>query len=53
MDVGQALGPILLGVILTYTSYMTGFTSIAVLVLIVLVLFILLARETSQKVNPE
>lgn len=53
MDIGQALGPILLGLILTYASYLAGFVSIAVLVLIVLVLFMLLTRETSPQVNPE
>lgn len=53
MDIGQALGPILLGLILTYASYRVGFASIAALVLIVLILFMLFARETSPKVTPE
>jgi MFS family permease len=52
MDIGQALGPILLGFLLTFFSYLIGFISIAILTLIVLVLFVLLAKEKSSKVKP-
>jgi DHA1 family multidrug resistance protein-like MFS transporter len=49
MDVGQALGPILLGVLLMYTSYQIGFSVISGLLLAAAVLFILTATETSSK----
>ncbi len=39
MDVGQSLGPILLGAILGYASYQAGFAVIGALVLISVVLF--------------
>jgi DHA1 family multidrug resistance protein-like MFS transporter len=49
MDIGQALGPILLGVLLMYTSYQIGFSVISGLLLAAAVLFILTATETSSK----
>lgn len=45
MDIGQAAGPILLGVILTFASYPIGFMSIGVLVLIVSGLFTIFVIE--------
>lgn len=46
MDIGQALGPILLGLLLTFISYLAGFAVIAILTVLVLVLFIIFASET-------
>ncbi|MBW4630063.1 MAG: MFS transporter [Brasilonema octagenarum HA4186-MV1] len=49
MDVGQASGPVLLGLILMYTSYQIGFSVIAGLVFVSSVLFALTATETTSK----
>lgn len=52
MDIGQSLGPILLGLLLTFVSYLVGFSIIAGLTLLILLLFVFLAKETlPAKVN--
>ncbi len=54
MDIGQALGPILLGFLLLVTSYQVGFLVIAILVVLVIGLFSILvmeARPASKKNN--
>ena len=47
MDVGQALGPILLGTLLMYVSYPVGFAVVASLVIVTATLFAFTATEAS------
>jgi MFS family permease len=47
MDVGQALGPILLGTLLMYVSYPVGFAVVASLVIVAATLFAFTATEAS------
>ncbi|MBI3329510.1 MAG: MFS transporter, partial [Nitrospinae bacterium] len=47
MDVGQALGPILLGMLLIRASYPVGFAAIAGLVIAATALFAIMATEVS------
>ncbi|BAY21463.1 general substrate transporter [Calothrix sp. NIES-2100] len=49
MDIGQASGPILLGILLMYTSYQISFSVVSGLLLATAVLFTLTATETSAK----
>ncbi|MBE9002757.1 MFS transporter [Nostoc sp. LEGE 12447] len=49
MDVGQASGPILLGLLLMYTSYQISFSVVSGLLLAAAVLFTLTATDTSAK----
>ncbi len=49
MDIGQASGPVLLGLMLTYTSYQIGFSVVGGLVLTTAVLFALTATEVTSK----
>jgi MFS family permease len=51
MDVGQASGPILLGLILMQTSYQISFTIVGGLVLAAAVLFALTATESASKLE--
>ncbi|WP_190948382.1 MFS transporter [Nostoc punctiforme] len=49
MDVGQASGPLLLGLLLMYTSYQISFSVVSGLLLATAVLFTLTAKDTSAK----
>ncbi|WP_445633854.1 MFS transporter [Nostoc sp. DSM 114161] len=49
MDVGQASGPLLLGLLLMYTSYQISFSVVSGLLLATAVLFTLTARDISAK----
>jgi MFS family permease len=49
MDVGQASGPLLLGLLLMYTSYQISFSVVSGLLLATAVLFTLTAKDTCAK----
>jgi DHA1 family multidrug resistance protein-like MFS transporter len=53
MDVGQAFGPILLGTLLMWVSYATGFAVIALLVIVAAALFAIMAAEASPAEIPK